>query len=543
MNQAPNIENLEDQEETTPALDVETILAIQRDQNSYIPFVRKPDPEDQQFYPDGRKKTLENLTSIKASDLRTMFPAFAKWLTHDSYFAVNAYYRPAPWKNKKTELPDVWRKEKHLSRLNACYADVDCGRPETEEGGADLTWRQAIKQAGELADAGVIPQPSIMARSGRGVYLLWLLRDVKEPEGLPPRAWPEKVTLFKACNRALGERLRANTLPADRNATDAARVLRTPGSIHRTAGRRVTYIIQADQNGKGFVYTLPEMANFLGLLAPGGDLSEEVYSLAQPATYRKTLNPGTAPNRANGTKELNARRAQDLRTLQTWREGFLKRGMKYPDGTLSPGRRFTLELFCNFLRGAGMSKTEAAEALADIAKNMQPPYPSDPPDMDPPIEGIIADAYATKKRRNWKTIRLCELFGVTAEVARKLELLTIRPKEVALEEALALPTQEETIADRRNLARQYVDVHKAATSSGTLSRFYAEQGIKGANRQTAYEDLRAIGFYEFYPPGKPGRPRKDAQQEEPELPGLFPETLGSPLDFFRAHTQKGPTDQ
>lgn len=491
MTDAPAI----DQAETTPALDVESILAIHRDPNGYVGFVRKPDPAaPPRLDRNGKPYLFENLFSLRADDLRSMFPAIADWLTHDSYFTVNVYHRAAPYKNKLTGLPDVWRKEDRLKSLTACYADIDSGRPESDEPGAHLDWRQAQHEAELLADSGVIPQPSIMARSGRGVYLLWLLRDTKDRTKLP-HAWPEKIELYKACNRALIERLRTHQLPADIKAHDAARVLRNPGSIHRTALRRVSYVIQLDERGKGFVYTLPELADFLQLHALDGDLPDHTRALARPATYRKVKTPGAAPLRSHGVTTLNALRAQDLLTIEAWRGGFLQRGMKYQDGHTSPGRRFMLTLYANFLRGSGADQAAALDALRKMAANMKPPYPDPAPDSNPTLETLVKDAYSTPTRRRYGNKKLCPLLGITAEViqANDLDLKTILPADLAHEADQARPLQADLIQARREWLRQYIIDHPGKWTAQRVVNLSALSPHSWNNRTTANQDLSAIG--------------------------------------------------
>ena len=485
----------------SPALDLDSILLLHRDRAGYICFVRKP--ESPQLDKHGRPRVFENLFAIRAEDLRAMLPPLAAWLTQDSYFTVCSYYRPAPYRNQLTGQPDVWRKEKYLSKLTACYSDLDCGRAESEEPGACLEWREAQYEAGVLADRGIIPQPSIMARSGRGVYLFWLLKDEKDP-AKPPHAWPEKVQLYKLCNRALTTRIRTHGLPADKAAVDAARVLRTPGSIHRKTGRRVEYIVQLDQAGRGFVYTLPELARFLELKAPADELPAETRTLARPAQYRKVKSPGSAPLRSLGAQRLAALRAQDLLTLEAWRGGFKRRGEKYRDGSTSPGRRYVLTLYAGFLRGTKALPDTTAEALRKMAANMHPPYPSDPPGEDPPIADIVQNVYSDKKRR-WSNEKLCALLGITAELARELELQTIRPAAVAREADQARPLRADIVKERREFARQYLERFKHVTAQG-LANAYHHRGYPGANRQTANEDLNALGYVMIRSKG--GRPRK-----------------------------------
>ena len=486
-----------------PALDVDPILTIHPDPNGYIGFGRKPDPENPSLDKNGKPKDFEHLFSIRADELRSMFPAVVEWLTHDSYYTVNAYYRPAPWKNTTTGMDDVWRAEKHLSRLNACYSDIDCGRPESDEPGADLDWRQAQYEAGVLADSGVIPQPSIMARSGRGIYLLWLLKDEKDPTK-PPPAFPEKIQLYKACNRKLNEHLRAHSLPAD-GVHDAARVLRVPGSIHRKAGRRVEYIVQLDQYGKGFVYTLREIASFLNIPTAISELPTATRALAKPPQYRRTKNPGTAPLRSKGNQVLNALRALDLITIQSWRGGFKRRGEKYPDGSTSPGRRRILAMYAGFLHGAKEPQEETIKALKTMAANMKPPYPSDPPDEDPPLETIVQAVYKDKPRK-WYNETLCKFLGVTDDVARSLNLQTIRPPAVSIEADKARPLWEDYIKLRREYAEWFLTKKRGRVTCRELAEAYNEKGFVGANRETANQDLNAIGYQMHRSTG--GRPRK-----------------------------------
>ena len=502
MNENPKAKDQAEVE--TPALDLDSILSLHRDPDGYIGFVRKP--EHPQLDKRGKPRTFENLFSIRAEDLRTTLPAFAEWLTQESYFTVCSYYRPAPYLNPKTGLPDVWRKEKYLSKLTACYTDLDCGRPESEDPGAALEWREAQYEAGILADRGIIPQPSIMARSGRGVYLLWLLRDEKDPSK-PPHAWPEKLELYKLCNRALNSRIRAHALPADKAAIDAARVLRVPGSIHRKTGRRVEYIVQLDETGKGFIYTLPELARILELPAPASELPPATRSLARPPLYRRVKKPGSAPLRSHGQQKLQALRAQDLLTIEAWRGGFKRRGEKYDDGSTSPGRRFILTLYAGFLRGARETQEATIKALQTMAGNMRPPYPSDSPSEDPPIETIVRDEYTNKIRR-WGNPKLCALLGITEEVARTLELQTIRPPAVAHEADQARPLKADLINERREFARRYLEKHRHTTARG-LANAYHHAGFVGANRQTANEDLNALGYVVNRSSG--GRPRKTYQ--------------------------------
>ena len=282
-------------------------------------------------------------------------------------------------------------------------------------------------------------------------------------------------------------------------------MLRVPGSIHRKALRRVRYVIQLDDQGKGFSYTLPELAEFLDLHALDAELPEATRALARPPQYRKVKNPGSAPLRSIGAMKLNALRAQDLLTLSTWRGGFAKRGTKYQDTTTSPGRRFILRLYANFLRGSKADPAAALKALRSMAADMRPPYPSDPDDAT--VESVLDAEYSMATRRRWKNETLCALLGVTAEVARELDLRTIRPATVAHEADQARPHQADMIQARRDFARQYIERFGRVTAR-KLANAYQAAGFPGANHETANQDLNALGYVVTRSRG--GRPRRPA---------------------------------
>ena len=500
MNPAPDIPE-------ATALDVEPILWLHRDPGGYIGFVRKPDPAaPPRLDPKGKPYEWEHVAMIRADDLRQTFPALIQYLTQDSYFTVHSFYRPQFWRSKLTGYPDVRRLETNALWLTACYADVDCGRPESEDPAARMDWLQALVRVEAAMESGVIPQASIMARSGRGVYLFWMLRDAKDPEKLP-HSWPEAIEAYKRVNKALQARLHDQAqLPVDLRAFDVARVLRNPGTLHsKTAGRRATYWLRGDRRG-GFVYSLPELATFLDLPALKGDLPEETRKLARPAQYRKVKEPGSAPLRSHGPLKLNAQRAQDLLTLQAHRGGFLKRGMKYPDGTTSPGRRFTLTLYANFLRGSGLDQAAALDALRSMAANMRPPWPDEP--GDPTIEALAEAEYSTAKRRRWKNPKLCALLGISAALAQDLELRTIRPLDVALDADRERPTQRELVQARREWLRQYIVEHGGNWTGARVMRLSSISPYPWNNRMTATADLNAVA------PDRvrgPGRRRKAAR--------------------------------
>ncbi len=394
-------------------LDLGAVEAIHRDPDAFVGFVRKP--QTPRIGRDGKPIQLESLCSIPVSNLRHLDPDLIAG--ENTYMTVNDYYRTAPWVNSKTDLPGVWRKEKYLRWLCACYVDLDVGRSEEDSKKPEdrLSWREAMKEVGKLMYSGVLPQVSLFARSGRGLYVFWLLRDEKDPV-MAPGAWPEKIVLYKQINRALINRL--SHLAADPVAIDAARVLRTPGSYHTGAEKDVQYI-QVDKSGPGPLYTLKELADILDVEATEVSLPDGTRKivLSEVVTYRRqTKRPGTAPKRGRGPKVLAAKRTQDVVTIEANFDGF-KHGI----------RRRTLTIYGGFLRDSGAAPSKILKALQAMAKNCQPPYPSEA--NDPPVKTIVKDIQKSKPRF-WRDEKLLQLWGITPDNEWEFDLLTILSAEV-----------------------------------------------------------------------------------------------------------------
>jgi hypothetical protein len=485
----------------SPVETLSPIRALHRGENSFVGFSKKRE--------DG---SFENLFSLQIQELEAMFPAIAQWLIRDAYFTVNGMYRAAPYNTKTTGLPGVWRKESHLKYLNACYVDLDVGRDFGSEF-QTLTWRDAAAGIGNLMDAGLLPQSSIFARSGRGVYVFWILHDDKNPE-LPPRYWPERLALYKKINRAVSKRL--IHLAADEGAFDASRVLRVPGTQHSKSGEEAVYFVQHNGDGRPFSYTLSELAQFFGVREmaqslPTGtreaalefideDEAARSFELERDSHFgRLSGSVGSCPARAKGARILNAKRAQDLITLEQSRGG-------WPKGK----RKKMLTLYASFLRGAGNPRDEVLVSLAVMARNCRPSYPSDANDTGLPQ--IVAEVFKGGFKRHSNEYLLKALEIKTHEV-RALELQTLQTPEVKEEQKPAKGgTRGEQQTARQDFIKSYIERNGVARSScRVLVEALKNTGIE-SNPQTVNRDLEALGFK--HSKARPKAGRKDAGQLE-----------------------------
>jgi hypothetical protein len=194
--------------EITPA----PILHLHRHRDGYIAFAAMRDCED--FRP---------LVSIRASELETWFPAFREQLEKDSYVSINADWRLRKYGPDGDSYGYPLHRSDRLRYINACYVDIDFHKL-----GLDLG--TVIGRIINLQESGQLPHASMVVRSGHGVWLLWLVNDIENPDS-PQRAFPDKLELYSRIQAAIIERLLP--LGADMAARDAARHLRIPGSLNR----------------------------------------------------------------------------------------------------------------------------------------------------------------------------------------------------------------------------------------------------------------------------------------------------------------------
>jgi hypothetical protein len=448
----------------------------------------------------------DNLFAATIEELETMFPFLAKWLVQDAYFTVNSMFAKAPYPSRKTGLPGVLRKEKHLRFLNACYVDLDIGRAH----GSDAQRKSQNIAAAELLDlmeAGALPQCSLFARSGRGAYVFWLLRDDADPTS-PPRYWPERLTLYKKVNKAICKRL--EQLAADERAFDGARVLRVPGTAHGTTGAKAVYSVQYDGSGRLFTYTLSELARLFGVREMDVSLperarllaSEELVEVDEAARSFGSLNePETAPARSvparrNGLRALHAKRAQDLVCLEQSRGGW-KKGH----------RKVCLSFYGHFLRGVGLNPREVLDAVNSMARNCDPPYPSDT--SDTPLAQICREVFSGPYKKH-TTANLVKWLAIEGHEARALELHTLLPLDVANERRPPRGGQQaQQKAARLELIADYI-LRFGMPSIRTLKVALEARGVV-VGRGTVSRDLEELGFKGHASRKSSGRPAKGAQ--------------------------------
>lgn len=184
----------------------------------------------------------EDLKPIPLQELEEDFPRVSGRLDKDAYFSINGLDKPK-------------RNGDNVGWFTSCFVDLDIYKGSAD----DLTVEEAIERVNDARDRGDIPAPSLLVKSGRGVWAFWFLRNPEKP-GEPERATDENQTLFKLLEVALIDRFHG--LGIDTGSKDTARTTRIPGSINSEGGRRVRYFLQATGEGEEIVYSLQALADF-----------------------------------------------------------------------------------------------------------------------------------------------------------------------------------------------------------------------------------------------------------------------------------------
>lgn len=466
-------------------VDADPILAIHRGNDAYIVFGRfVPDPQT-------NEKVWETVAAIKPDELRGFLPGLAPEIATDSYFSVNGYFRRSP-ELSAVAFPKASRKETNLRYLNACYADIDCGRPTDPDETKRIPATLAVAIVLEMAERGEIPYPSMLAYSGRGLYAFWMLRDEKDPTK-PPRSFSlNRVAFYKAINKALHERMARRMLPVDRPAHDAARVLRVPGSIHNKAGVQVSYtslIVRNTRNPSG-TFTLGELADAVDIHYIIPESSDEQDKKALGYEWPKSRNP----NNRKGYQALAKYLVADIEAIfqyQPWKVG---------------KRRRRLSIYAALLKQSGVPQKQAIRSCLELAANCLPSYPNLPADSpSQSVEEIVMEAYRAK-RRKFKSEYLANFFEVTHELGMELGLRLIVPNTVrAVRKNEALLNSRKMLRERRLRAIKHYLEKNPTASARIVLRYLTRTGMK-SNPQTVNEDMNAMGYRRS--PGSAGRPRK-----------------------------------
>lgn len=138
---------------------VASMLLLHRHQDGVISFAIES---------DGRWRPVH---AVRARDLESIFPEFRTQLFKDSFVSINASHRMARRTSGGLGIPD--HTTSNLRYLCACYCDIDCHK-------VGSCCESALRFVRECVNQGDLPAPSMIVRSGRGLWTFWLIYMIRQ---------------------------------------------------------------------------------------------------------------------------------------------------------------------------------------------------------------------------------------------------------------------------------------------------------------------------------------------------------------------------
>lgn len=415
------------------------ILHLHRHQDGYIAFATERDGDD-----------WRPLVSIRAGELETWFPLFRDRFLKDSYCSINADWRLRSYGPDGDAYGYPLHRTDRLRYINAAYVDIDYHKLGLDTG-------TVIGRVINLQESGQLPHASMIVHSGRGIWLLWLICDPKNPEQ-SAGAFPDKLDLYSRIQRAIIERLLP--LGADPAACDAARHIRIPGSLHGESERTVEWLIQGSEGG-GYVYTLPDLALRLR---------------ATPTRRHGREIIAHNPAKRRGWVALNAQRLRDFNTLRALRGGFA-------EGC----RNNAAKIYAWLLRANATPRYDIPGLVSAMGEQCRPRL----------SKGAAREAWKYGNLRRMKDQTISDWLGVTQAEAEMLESL---PPATAFRCAEAEPPaprprdlQRLSIQQRREAIRTIAAERGRVPSVREMSRLIEAKGFTG-NPKTVSTDYLALGI-------------------------------------------------
>ncbi|MGA8086719.1 MAG: hypothetical protein WCA10_05385 [Terracidiphilus sp.] len=431
---------------------VRPIMELHRGPDAFVTFHRK------------RGEILENLGSVRTAELETIFPEFVAELERDSYFSVNSFWRIGYYGTCLPMLKPAFRKAEGARYLNACFIDIDF---HDQTGQFDFGYH--FGQVITLQDRKIIPPASLVMRSGRGIWLFWLLADSKIAS-LPPRAFPEQVLAYNAIELELTRRTNA-----DKAAHDVARITRVPGSINSKAGdtMRVMYWPQYDATGRAYVYTLESLAGFLDIELPQRRRAGRVPESSPEASARGL----------RGWQALWQHRFEDFQVLREMR------------GSFSKGcRNGAALMYAVILRGNGMKDSVVRQQLEKMGGECSPPLTASE------ISGAIQQS--NRSRGQIRDSTIADYLKITPEEAQYVPRWADRRALPEIECSDLNLKYSQRAEHRRKAIKEILDLLGRVPSCREMADLLRQRGIQISYVQVS-RDYRELHLNQ----GSPTAPR------------------------------------
>lgn len=363
------------------------------------------------------------------------------------YFCTNPLGRGAvSWKDPKKYIESLLNddrplyfeaKNRHVKELAALPIDLDVGRSSD-----DITATQAHELVRLKVSRGEIPPPSLVAHSGRGLYLFYLLM---EPHGdwAPPKTG-DAIELYNLIKQELLQR--TSDLKSDARATRLANWFKAPGTVDTKTGKEVIYMPFGQSIPR---YTLQQLMDSL----------EIVKERSRPR--RRVGRNHPAPK---SKRELMRGRAR-VSGIYLGRSEEIVRLAKHRGGILEGSRTEFLYQYFIALRTAYSMVNDRVVAMEKTTCKLDrfnESYCKPPKTADEMDKIVRSPRYYREPRSETVALKL----GVTLEEAVMCDFRALKPRELRLKEEKAKQIKREAKERKWQLVDEGIKAGK--TTADTL---------------------------------------------------------------------------
>lgn len=401
--------------------------------------------------------------SIRADELESKLPLIWGSLSKDSIFSINATYDP-PRKRKGDWVSR--HKVQNLRYLCAVFTDIDY-----HQGQSDFHAVQKLIRDEYVA--GRLPRASIVADSGRGTWLFWLLHDPTDPKHAHKGAFMDNasnhIQLYATVQRAIYDRLAR--IGADSGATDATRHTRIPGSLHTGAEKEVSWIVD-DAGTQPRSYTLLELAHFFNIK------QQEKRPFKKRRRVKKVI-------QLSGQLQANANKLAVFDRLQELRSGF-REGQ----------RNIAASIYADILRASRVPWGDATQLVEEMGRRCEPAL------SRADCIRALRNSYRASYRRNYSYEGMASKLDVTVEEAMELSRITAKPFPPAVRfggDSMSVlqarvPTRNDQRQQRHTAIQAIIqDRDGRAPSFRQMKGFLSDRGIK-TSHVTVRGDYKTMGI-------------------------------------------------
>ena len=390
-------------------------------------------------------------------------------LKTDVYVSIHGMRAPTG-KSRTTPFLNLLsgrRGEAAVAVLNAVWVDLDTYK-------VGITDSDALAELRSLRNQGRLPPWSLQIHSGRGVWLVWMLRSDDDATS-PPAATELNKDECRRINAALADQLQE--LGADRNSADLARVVRVPHTLNAKAvaeGRDA--VVRWEFASPLPRYTVRELATCL--LHKSHAAHRHGFAQQRSAWVdRRTFCTKRAPRgRAfdASTAQIAVHRRWSLPLLDMLALAFYRNGYKRGH------RHYALFWIAHLLTLALPSEPMKLAEIHRICRELNAEFPAPLPESS--VRRQVIRGTSWKPSNYVSHGDLARRFGVTEEEGSLLRRLKTSP----------LPRRERRRAALQECRQNWNDAKGCAPTLEELAR---ELGLAGhaVSPATLSRDLRALG--------------------------------------------------